>query len=47
LLTEDNDGSREVQRRIARATGAMEQFEKIWRSKNISTDLTRYLSILF
>jgi len=37
LLTEDNDGSREVQRRIARATGAMEQFGKIWRSKNIST----------
>src|SRR6218665_3028602 len=36
LLTEDNDGSREVQRRIARATGAIEQFGKIWRSKNIS-----------
>src|SRR6218665_1185042 len=35
LLTEDNDESREVQRRIARATGAMEQFGKIWRSKNI------------
>ena len=37
-LTEDNDGSRGVQRRIAKATGAMEQFGKIWRSKNISTE---------
>ena len=35
LLTEDNDWSREVQRRIATATGAMEQFGEIWRNKNI------------
>ena len=37
LLTEENDGSKEIQRRIARATRAMEQFRKIWRSKSIST----------
>jgi len=37
LLTKDNDGSRKVQRRIARAAGAMKQFGKIWKSKNIST----------
>ena len=37
LLTDNNAWSREVQRRIARATGAMKQFGKIWRSKNIST----------
>jgi len=37
LLTEDNDESRGIQRRIARASGAMEQDGKIWRSKNIST----------
>jgi len=37
MLTEDNDGNREVLRRIARETGAMEQFRKIWRSKNVWT----------
>ena len=34
LLTEENDGSKEIQKRIARSTGAMEQFGKIWRSKS-------------
>ena len=29
LLTENNDGSREIQRRIPRATGAMEQLQKL------------------
>ena len=31
-----NDGSKEIQGGIARATEAMEQFGKIWRSKKIS-----------
>ena len=34
-----NDGSRVVQRRVARAIEALEQFGKIWRSKNISTGI--------
>ena len=37
LLREENDRSREIQRRIARAIGAMIQFGNIWRCKNIST----------
>jgi len=37
LLMEENDGSKEIHRRIARATGAMEQIGKIWRSKISST----------
>ena len=33
---QQNDGSEEIQRKLARATEAMGQFGKIWRSKNIS-----------
>jgi hypothetical protein len=36
LLTSDNDCSKEIHRRIARATGVMAEFKNIWRSKNIS-----------
>jgi hypothetical protein len=35
LLTWDNDWSKEIQRRIAKATGVMAQFKNIWNSKNI------------
>ena len=37
LLTWDNDCSKEIKRRIARATGAMARFKKVWNSKHIST----------
>ena len=33
LLTWDNDCSQEIKRRIAKATGAMEGFKTIWKSK--------------
>jgi len=36
LLTWDNDCSKEITRRIAKAIGAMAQFKNIWRSKQIS-----------
>ena len=35
LITWDNDCSREIKRRIAKATGAMAGFNPIWRSKVI------------
>lgn len=38
LLTWDNDCNKEIRRRIARATGAMAGFKKIWNSKQISTE---------
>jgi hypothetical protein len=38
LLTWDNDCTKEVKRRIARATGAMAGFKTIWNSKHISTE---------
>jgi len=38
LLTWDNDCTKEIKRRIARATGAMAGFKKIWNSKHISTE---------
>jgi len=41
LLTEENDGSKEIQRRIARATEAIEQFGKIWRSAKVSAQERR------
>jgi len=37
LLTWDNDCGKEIKRRIARATGAMAGFKKIWNSMHIST----------
>jgi hypothetical protein len=37
LLTWDNDCTKEIKRRIARATGAMAGFKTIWNSKHIST----------
>src|SRR6218665_1078522 len=37
LLTYDNDCSKEIGRRIGRATGVMSEFKNIWKSKNIST----------
>jgi len=36
LLTWDNDCSKEIKRRIARATGAMVGFKKVWNSMCIS-----------
>jgi len=36
LLTWDNDCSKEIKRRIARATGAMAGFKKVWNSMDIS-----------
>ena len=33
----DNDCSKEIKRRIARATGAMAGFKKVWNSISIST----------
>jgi hypothetical protein len=38
LLTWDNDCNKEIKRRIARTTGAMEGFKTIWKSKHISTE---------
>jgi hypothetical protein len=38
LLTWDNDCSKAIKRRIARATGAMEGFKTIWNSKHICTE---------
>ena len=37
LLTWDNDCSKEIKRRITRATGAMAGFKKVWNSTHIST----------
>ena len=37
LLVEENEGSKEIQRKIARATEAMGPFGKIWRCKRLST----------
>jgi hypothetical protein len=37
LLTWDNDCNTEIRRRIARATGVMAGFKKVWNSKHIST----------
>jgi len=36
LLTWDNDCSKEIKRRIVRATGAMGGFKKVWNSMYIS-----------
>jgi len=36
LLTSDGDCSKEIKRRIARATGVMAEFRRIWNSKHIS-----------
>jgi len=36
LLTWDNDCSKEMKRRIARATGAMAGFQKVWNNMYIS-----------
>ncbi|XP_016299301.1 uncharacterized protein LOC107656114 [Sinocyclocheilus anshuiensis] len=38
LLTWDNDCSKEIKRRIARATGVMAGFKTIWNSKHIRTE---------
>jgi len=37
LLTSDGDCSKEIKRRIARATGVMAHFRSTWNSKHIST----------
>ena len=36
LFTYDNDCSKGIGRRIARATGLMSEFKNIWKSKRIS-----------
>jgi hypothetical protein len=38
LITWDNDCSAKIKRRIAKATGAMAGFNKVWRSKDISVE---------
>jgi len=45
LLTYDNDCSKEIGRRIGRATGVMSEFKNIWKCKSISIKTKRNIMV--
>src|SRR6218665_1707452 len=46
LLTHDNDWSKEIGRRIGRATGVMAEFKNVWKSKDISIKAKRDIMVI-